>query len=286
MVVLLTTDESQADDKDLVLDVVTLKKTDVVESSGLAVSNRKNKRWWTHNDSGDKARLYAINSKGKQTGRCQLKNISAADWEDIAAFVQDGQPRLIVADCGDNLNKRKSIALHLFDEPNPDKDTNIKMTQSLEVTFPDSAHDCEAVAVDADRKKIILVTKAFLPLASVYELDLPERSSKSELKPRRLVAKKVTTITLPLVSAMDMDPITGDIWIVNYFQAFRYRRANDEQTLSAQLSSLPKSYQLPHWRQIEAVAVDDKHRVWVTSEGKSPPMGRLNLPDTLAPAKE
>ncbi len=271
-----------ADDKldrnpDLILDVVELKKTDVNESSGLAASNLRTNHWWTHNDSGAKARLYAVNAQGKLTGRCKLKGIKADDWEDMAAFVQDGQPRLIIADCGDNLGKRKFITLHLFDEPDPTKKTDIKKVQSIEVTFPDRAHDCEAIGVDARRKKIILVTKSKLPFALVYEVALPKRMILSDDPPIRTVAKKIASVTLPMISGMDIDANNGDVWIVNYFQAFHYKRLGTDQTFADQFATLPRSYALPHWRQVEAIAVDSNHQVWITSEGKSPPLGRLKL---------
>ena len=271
-----------ADDKldrnpSVILDVVELKKTDVTESSGLAASNVQADHWWTHNDSGAKARLYAVNAKGKLTGQCKLKGIEADDWEDMAGFVHNGRPRLIVADCGDNLGKRKYFTLHLFDEPDPSKKTDIKSVQTLEVTFPDRAHDCEAVAVDVARKKVILVTKSKLPFALVYEVDLPNQTASSNRRPIRTVARKIASVTLPMISGMDIDANNGDVWIVNYFQAFHYKRLRDDQTLPDQLATLPRSYALPHWRQVEAIAVDSKHQVWITSEGKSPPLGRLKL---------
>jgi len=36
---------------------------------------------------------------------------------------------------------------------------------------------------------------------------------------------------------------------------------------------------LPHWKQIEAVAVDGKSNVWISSEGESAPLGLLLFED-------
>ena len=273
----LVTADKPDQNPETVLDVVELKKTDITESSGLAVSNVQAGHWWTHNDSGDKARIYAVNAKGKLTGRSKLKGVKADDWEDMAAFVHDGKPRLIVADCGDNLGKRDFITLHIFDEPDPTEKTEVKKIQTLQVAFPDRAHDCEAVAVDAKREKIVLVTKSKLPFALVYEVDLPNSAKKQDGAPVYCVARKITSVLLPLVSAMDIDAQNGDVWIANYFQAFHYPRTGVDQTLTDQLAKLPRAYPLPRWKQVEAIAVDNEHQVWITSEGKSPPLGRLNL---------
>ncbi|MGB7343058.1 MAG: hypothetical protein WBD20_02500, partial [Pirellulaceae bacterium] len=123
----------------------------------------------------------------------------------------------------------------------------------------------------------VLVTKEKLPHALVYEVDLPDRETRPSDKPIEAIATRVTSLTLPMISAMDIDAVNGDVWIVNYFQAFHFKRADANQSLAGQLGALPQSYPLPHWKQIEAVAVDGKHRVWITSEGKSPPLGRLNV---------
>lgn len=263
---------------DLIRDVVQLKKSDVDESSGLAVSNVARKRWWTHNDSGDKSRLYSVDERGKATGRCQLKGVKAEDWEDMASFVQDGRPRLLVADSGDNEGKRKSILIHLFDEPDPDDSTDVKKVQTLEIRFPDRPHDCEAVAVDPVQAKILLVTKAKLPYAIAYEVDLPKRDPRpsKKQKPSKVTASRVGSLTLSMISAMDRDPVNGDLWIATYFQAYHFKRVDPNENFAEQLARLPTVIDLPRWRQVEAIAVDQQHQVWITSEGKSPPMGRLN----------
>ena len=64
--------------------VRTLKDPEIVESSGLALSLYRNKRLWTHNDSGGGPRLYAIGKRGQTTGRYYLENARAWDWEAMA----------------------------------------------------------------------------------------------------------------------------------------------------------------------------------------------------------
>lgn len=264
-----------------VTDVVHLEESDLRESSGLTVSNRPSSFFWTHNDSGGEARLYAFDRRGGKTGHVKLKSTDMNDWEDVAGFLDGDVPRLLVADTGDNDSKRSDVRLYLFEEPDPKKKTTLgsREVQTIRVTYPDGAQDCEAVAVDVVRKAIILVTKTKLPLCGVYTIPLP--SIEQGTDDYATTAKRVTSLPIPMVTALDIDPINGDLWLVSYFQTFCFRCPDRGMHLQRQFSSLPEAYELPRWRQIEAVAIDPSHNVWVTSEGKHAPLGRLS-PEALA----
>ena len=82
----------------------------ISESSVLAASRLASDRYWTHNDSGDKARLFCFDLLGRHLGTCRLKRVKSIDWEDMCSFVLDGRPQLAVADTGDNLGRRREIA--------------------------------------------------------------------------------------------------------------------------------------------------------------------------------
>jgi hypothetical protein len=270
---LLSAEDSVAKDPSGVTDVVSLDESDLDESSGLALSRRRPNHFWSHNDSGAKARLYAFDSRGRKTGQIKLKSAKSDDWEDMASFTDHGIPRLLVADCGDNQAKRDSITLHLFDEPDPTKSTSPKNTQTISVVYPDGPRDCEAVAVDQHRRQIVLVSKSKLPAAGVYVVPLPDRGLKS--RPETVMAKRVGTLPLPMITAMDIHQPSGDIWVVSYFHAFRFRCPARDVSIARQMTLVPEAHELPRWKQIESVAVDAAHDIWVTSEGSPTPLGRL-----------
>ena len=62
---------------------------------------------WMLNDGGNKARIYGVNSKGiiKKELKINAKN---NDWEDLAS---DQNGNLYIGDFGNNLNKRKNLAI-------------------------------------------------------------------------------------------------------------------------------------------------------------------------------
>ena len=254
--------------------VIRLHESRLTESSGLAFSNHTEGLFWTHNDSGGEARLFAFDQSGASTGVCELDDVNAKDWEDVAAFQFGGEDYLIAADFGDNLSQRKDVELYLFKEPNPRKKKEIKNYLTFKLKYVDGAHNCEAIAVDPDQRKVFLVTKKKLPVAGVYEFELPETLDLKSRSVVKKVANRIGTVNVPMISAMDFDPASGDAWVINYFHAFRFPATASRVE---QFKQTPTVFELPHWKQIEAVAVDSKQKVWVTTEGKSTPMGRLSL---------
>jgi len=256
--------------------IVLLENDAVTESSGLAFSNLNNDRLWTHNDSGDTARLFALNRKGQSTGGCELVGVDAVDLEDMASFVQDSIARVVVADVGDNRSVRPFVSLYFFDEPPPDQQTRVTQWTRINVQYPDGPRDCESIAVDAQRNVVTLVSKSFLPVASIYELALPSRSTvgtttvATETPTKTLT--RVATLPIPLVTAIDRDRVSGDYVIINYFQLFRFSAGNEGQ---AWWQTTPTAVDLPRLKQIEAVAVDEAGDTWVTSEATPTPLTKV-----------
>ncbi|HBJ35221.1 MAG TPA: hypothetical protein DDZ51_10795 [Planctomycetaceae bacterium] len=254
--------------------VATLENASVTESSGLAFSNLSSDLLWTHNDSGDSARLFAFDRNGKTTGGCELAAVDATDFEDMASFVQDSVARLVVADVGDNGSVRPFVSLYFFDEPPPDQQTTVKGWTRIDVRYADGPRDCEAILVDVRRGVVTLITKSFLPVASVYELPLPKRvrHNGDATAAEAQVLARVAALPIPLVTAADHDPAAGDVILTNYFQMFRYA---GDQNDKAWWQSTPTAIDLPRLKQIEAVAVDRNGDVWVTSEASPTPLAKI-----------
>src|SRR5690606_26621269 len=130
-----------------------------------------------------------------------------------------------------------------------------------------------------------LMTKGRRIFASVYRVtdrqwspesvpfDAPENSSRANAG-SFVTATKIVTLALPMATGADRDPMTGDIWVASYFQAFCFRRG-DHADLATQLADVPVAVEMPRWRQIEAIAVDGESHVWITSEGFPTKLGRL-----------
>lgn len=251
----------------------------LIESSGLAFSHRNSQCIWSHNDSGDSAQLLAFGVDGKPSGRTVLRGVRASDWEDMASFV-DGGPRLLVADVGDNDAQRSSVSLYVFDEPSPVRNTRVHRFQHVVVRYPDGPQNCESVAVDVARRRILLLGKSAL-VATMFEVPLPPREPGSvsgeageKKAPLEHTATAIAQVAIPLATGMDLCPVTGDLWVSGYLHAYRYPQSKN-LSLQERLRQLPQMVELPKLKQVEAIAVDDEGVIWVTSEGSPAMMQRV-----------
>jgi hypothetical protein len=243
------------------------------ESSGLARSSREPGLFWTHNDSGDGPELFAFDTQGKVTGSCRLRGIDPVDWEDMAPLAQDGVNRLIVADVGDNNAKRKAVTLIFFDEPDPRGQSDVADYQVITLRYPDGPRDCEAVMVDSVSGVVTLVSKTFLPGATIHTCELPPRKAGRVIDDTPRELRRVGGLPLSLVTGIDHDPQSGDVLVINYFQLFRFPKPRDDRPWWLQT---PRPADLPRFKQIEAVAADAAGSAWVTSEGTPAPFGKVN----------
>ena len=134
----------------------------VTESSGVAVA--ADGTLWTINDSGDGPFLYRTDLRGRDLGVVRVAGAAAIDWEDLAAgpCPIGGGRCLYIADTGDNLQRRPSVAVYAVREPpGPDPRDTTAVTDTawtLHLRYPDGPEDAEAVFVTADGD-LHLVTK-------------------------------------------------------------------------------------------------------------------------------
>ena len=97
----------------------TLGDKRIDESSGLCRSVRYSNWLWTHNDSGDSARLFLLDESGATRAVANLEGAQSIDWEDCATGAPDksGAAWIYSGDIGDNNSRRQSITIYRFREP-------------------------------------------------------------------------------------------------------------------------------------------------------------------------
>ena len=142
------------------------------ESSGIVRSRRHPEKsiFWTHNDSGDSARIFAITGEGDLVREVKVPNAKNYDWEEIS---MDDKGRIVVCDIGDNFKKRDTITLYRFSEPDAlNENEPIRETQASHYRYPkgDGPYDAEALVIAGDNAYLFTkdVTKT-----RVYRLPLP-----------------------------------------------------------------------------------------------------------------
>ena len=143
------------------------------EASGLASSRRVPGRLWAHNDSGQPV-LFALDPRGAVTGRLQLTGARVEDWEAIAVGRCAAGSCIYVADIGDNDAARKRITVYRVPEP-ADGNGSVAVTDVFHATYPDGAHDAEALLVGGDGR-LHVVTKGETGPIALYRFPSELRS--------------------------------------------------------------------------------------------------------------
>lgn len=241
------------------IELCRIKSKKINESSGIAASRRHPNLFWTHNDSGDKPRIYCINREGKYLGTCKFDKAGAVDWEDMCSYELNGKSKLLVADVGDNLTRRRSYRLYIIDEPeSPTKDA--KKVQVVRLRYSTGPINCEAVGVDAVSGKLLLVEKKRWITCRVFMADLPKDGDKE------LIAKPIGKIGVPIVTAMDISPDGKRAIVLTLGQAFEFSRAENETWQDA-IAKKPRTIDMPARKQGETICYGANGRdLYLTSE--------------------
>lgn len=138
----------------------------VAESSGLAASRRNPGLLWTHNDSGDAARIYCLTAMGARCGTWDVTGAGARDWEDMAAGPGPvaGTSYLYLGDIGDNNRNQPQVVVYRVAEPvAPGPASGRAATAPAErivLRYEDGSHDAEALLVHPTTGDLYVVTKA------------------------------------------------------------------------------------------------------------------------------
>jgi hypothetical protein len=223
----------------LASDGVLLTDENLSEISGCAISAKNDGIVWVHNDSGDKARVYAVNSStGNTVGTVTLKGVKASDFEDMSV----AKNRLYIGDIGDNGAKRKNVQVHSVAEPVVDAtqvDQKWTLKASTQVlTYEGGARDAEALLVDP-AGALVVVTKS---AGEVMRAD-----AKNVFRP-------VARTNLPLVTGASMEPDGKGVLIRTYIGVFRFR-APSGKPFDALWAAKPRIVPAPGLPQAEAVCV-------------------------------
>jgi hypothetical protein len=249
--------------------VTMLKIKSLTESSGLAASRIESNRLWSHNDSGDGARLYAFDTSGKVLGVCDVNGAQARDWEDMASYTWNGQPYLLIADTGDNSRKRNEYKLYRIPERDPDKGP-LQVDQTVTFKFETGPSDCESMAFDTELNQVILIDKGWSLSCRVFTLDWPEQATS-----KALIAKQVAVLSLAGVTGMDISPDGRRAIVTTYGPAYEYHRKAGETWKSA-FARTGRQIDMPVRRQGEAIcyAANGKD-IFLTSEKRPTPLFRV-----------
>jgi hypothetical protein len=259
------------------------------EVSGMAASHAHPGTLWVENDSNNPADVYAVSPGGTLLATLHVDGVPNIDWEDFASFDLDGHHYLMLADTGDNGGVRKTLALHVIEEPKELHDAHARPSWSIAFRWPDGPRDCEAVAVDVRTGSILLITKKRVP-AQLFRLPLHPTTSgvlTAELlgtlagipQPTadEIAAAPHFARYLSQVTAVDIAPDRSSMAVLTYRRAYLYRRRADEDWAQA-VSQAPIQLTFGWMPQAEALAFAlDGHSLYVSGEHLPAPIVQVDV---------
>jgi hypothetical protein len=237
----------------------------IAESSGLAASALHDGIVWTLNDSGDEARIFAVDRRGRTKAVYRIEGLSPRDWEAIAPGRDaKGRPALFIGDIGDNSNSRdRGILVHVVTEPRRLTGGTLR-PESYRIRYPDRPMDAETLLVDPRTNRLRIVTKGFLG-GGIYEAPEHLDAARPNILKRLGNAPSLVTDGTYLPD--------GRYVLRDYYQAFLY--GPDGSSLG--------EIALPRQDQGEAIAVTwDSSALLAGSEGVGSEVWRVPL--TVAPS--
>jgi hypothetical protein len=226
------------------------------ESSGIETSVKFRKILYTHNDSGDSARFFAIGPNGQTRAVYTLPGAVNHDWEDMS---QGPNRTLWLGDIGNNAGRDGTISVYRVKEPKRPHSRSVHWTQ-FDFRYEDGGHNAESMMVNPVTGDLYIVSKD-LDDNVIYKADRPFSRTHANVL-RRVSAMNVVGKT----TGADFTSNGKRFVIRTYGVAYFGRR------VGGPLNAVP----LPSSGESIAFTRNNKNVV-ISQEGVGTPVYRVNL---------
>ncbi len=117
---------------------------DIRESSGIVASRQFDDVYWTLNDSGNPAVLYATKHNGELIQEIKVRGTWNFDWEALSI---DDKGQLWIGDIGNNSRMRFNLNVCVVKEPDPFSATETEVIAKYPYRYPENNVDAEGLFV-------------------------------------------------------------------------------------------------------------------------------------------
>lgn len=227
----------------------------ITEASGLAVSIKHSAILYTHNDYGDLARLFAIDTTGRHVAILSLEGVANRDWEEIAPANVHGDAKLYIGDIGDN--KQRYMRKHIYVVVEPDVLSGlmtVAVEQDIEFELEGGIRDTEAMFVDVNGD-IYLCSKED-EISQLYKISYPYEKGVN-------VASLITTLNYHKLVGASLSVDAQRLLLKTKKAIWLWERLPDE-TIEDMLQRMPSPIPYTREPQGEAIAWDSKGDAFYT----------------------
>jgi hypothetical protein len=261
-----------------------LANTDITEASGITASKCQPGVFWTHNDSGDDAFIFAFNAAGDNLGTWRVKNAENNDWEDIAEFKDaSGACFVYIGDIGDNKLRRDVHTIYRVREPSVlpndvgSTRKNARETDAAErlnFNYSDSNQNSETLMVHPATGDIYVLSKSHDKPSGVYKLK-PNFGDDVE-RAERIAEVKVPSIPFGLLTGGDISPDGRHVVLCDYADGYELTLPNGDNNFDDIWKQQPLEIDLGDRDTGEAVGYSaDGSAIFATTENKRAPIIEL-----------
>lgn len=260
---------------------------EITESSGIAASRCQTDVLWTHNDSGDDAFIFAINTKGQALGTWKVSGAKNADWEDIATYKdRSGKCFIYIGEFGNNKLKRPEHLIYRVVEPvvkpddsrsNRNEPLGTTAAETTRFTYPDFDQDAETLLVHPSSGAIYVVTKRVSGPAGVYRVKEDFGSAETQ-KAESVGELSVPAIPNGFLTGGDISPDGRHLIVCDYTRAYEYELPQGSTAFDAIWKEDPNPVELGTRKVGEAICYSvDGSSIFATSEGAGSALIELKL---------
>ncbi len=235
-----------------------LQDPQIQESSGIATSSYFPGVLFTHNDSGDTSRFFAVGPDGLTKAVFTLAGAQSWDWEDMT---KGPDSSLWLGDIGDNQLRKSSVCVFRVAEPTILASASLPYTR-YDFRYDDGrSHNAEALLVNPQTGTLYIATKAKSG-AGIYQA--PSTLSTTGYNTLRRVASAPA-----LVTGGDFTADGSRLVLRTHSKAYLYSGVGGAATV----------VDLPAEKQGESVTfVQNGASLLVGSEGNDSPVWRVSVP--------
>jgi hypothetical protein len=197
---------------------------DLTEASGLVASKRNQGMLWTHNDSGNPAAVFLIDTLGQTRMVCTLESVHNRDWEDITIGdgPEEGKTYVYVGDIGDNYAIYPNKLVYRFEEPLFDEaQKTITAFDTLTIKLSDGTRDMETMMIDPQTKDWFLISKEKEDPVHLYRIPFPYEGDP-------IIAQHMDILPLSGIVAANISADGNEVLLKNYTNVFYWRRAEGQ----------------------------------------------------------
>jgi WD40 repeat protein/tetratricopeptide (TPR) repeat protein/tRNA A-37 threonylcarbamoyl transferase component Bud32 len=257
-----------------------LSDSSILEASGLVRSRRHAGVFWTVSDSGNPARLYAIDATGRLLARYEIAGAANNDWETVMA---DSSGTLWIGDVG-NLGHRTVRTLYQLSEPDPradaaaagksanDPDRTVPLVQLAvrqQITLrPMSASDDFEASFEREGR-LYVISKVQSGSAAILQLHSNESGNSTAVE-----LKTISNLSgLPWVTGAAISPDKRRLALTTYAEVLLFDLPSEGDFPAGLSPTTRLAFEAPL---VESIAFEDDDTLLLLSETGD--LSRLKLP--------